>query len=373
MKNNNKINDWRAVFYNNGNIKVKALYKNDQKNGPYEEYYENGQLKTIMSWKKGKPHGPYESYHKNGQLMNKLSFLNGKKNSLEKCYYKNGALHYKANYMDDLPISTYREYYENGKLKTSLPYKKGFLNGRFIELYENGITKTECRIVRYPKENGISVIYDPKFYNKNGSKVKKIKSDFIKQYFHENGKIDIIYFTLPGISPVHRYHENGQLKEIYSCWNNLSINRNKYDFDHKVGSSYLSPSSVYSSKSINDTKHGFFRRFYSDGTIQLEARYKKGLLNGVTKYFINGKIHNYRTYRNDYLNGIYKHYYDNGQLEYETIMKNGKPSGIEIIGSIRGKSFSVSREYSRTGRKLHGKRKKYRTYNEELADSIFIK
>ena len=48
------------------------------KDGLYERYHENGQLRIKATYKDGKLNGPFEKYYENGQLEKKATYEDGK-------------------------------------------------------------------------------------------------------------------------------------------------------------------------------------------------------------------------------------------------------------------------------------------------------
>ena len=81
--------------------KQALMYKTIQKNGEYKEWYENGQLYVECVYKDDKIEGEYKEWYENGQLY-------------AECVYKNGIFD-----------GEYKEWYENGKLRVWRIYKDG--------------------------------------------------------------------------------------------------------------------------------------------------------------------------------------------------------------------------------------------------------
>jgi len=52
LKDNKKVGEWKT-FYKNGKLKYKGEYFNDKKDGEWEEYHENEKLITIFKYEKG--------------------------------------------------------------------------------------------------------------------------------------------------------------------------------------------------------------------------------------------------------------------------------------------------------------------------------
>ena len=69
------------VFYDNGGIKEKGTYKNDEKDGPWVKYHDNGQLFRKGTYKNGKKDGPWVDYKPDGTVNEEYTgtFKNGVK------------------------------------------------------------------------------------------------------------------------------------------------------------------------------------------------------------------------------------------------------------------------------------------------------
>ena len=67
----------------------------------------------------------------------------------------------------------------------------------------------------------------------------------------------------------------------------------------------------------------------AEGTIAwVERTYKDGVVNGVEKTYINGKLFAEGNYINGKPNGVLTGYYESGKLNSETSTKDGKTDGI---------------------------------------------
>lgn len=97
------------MFYYNGKLKIKCLYKNGLLEGKYFEYYETGIPKITADMHEGKINGQYFQMNQRGGI--EIS-----------CYIKNNKLH-----------GLYRDYHPNGKQKTEGFYKEGKQHGTIIE------------------------------------------------------------------------------------------------------------------------------------------------------------------------------------------------------------------------------------------------
>ena len=60
-------------------MSLRVTWKQDLKEGPYEEYYENGQVKVTGYFKNGRRDGAFERYKENGDLEEQVTYEKGRK------------------------------------------------------------------------------------------------------------------------------------------------------------------------------------------------------------------------------------------------------------------------------------------------------
>ena len=102
------------IYYENGQLKWEAPYKDGKENGVERKYYENGQLASEIPYKDGKADGVWKVYYDNGRLERETSYKNNIIDGIEKEYYKNGQLQCETTYT---PRQTTKICYdENGKI-----------------------------------------------------------------------------------------------------------------------------------------------------------------------------------------------------------------------------------------------------------------
>ena len=72
------LNGKVVSYYENGQLRERANFKDGKEEGFWEEYYENGQLKSKVNYQEGKKVGFWEEYYENGQLKKKVNNKDGK-------------------------------------------------------------------------------------------------------------------------------------------------------------------------------------------------------------------------------------------------------------------------------------------------------
>ncbi|HYW95143.1 MAG TPA: hypothetical protein VE870_06125, partial [Bacteroidales bacterium] len=114
-------------YYDNGGIKVEAEVINDTlANGLYKEYTPDGYLEKVYTYVMGKREGPAVTYYNNGKLRTKLQFRNNQLHGQAKMYYKTGELYRVTDYVDGNAEGIRTSYYKNGKVMAEVPYKNNY-------------------------------------------------------------------------------------------------------------------------------------------------------------------------------------------------------------------------------------------------------
>ena len=65
----------------------------------------------------------HKEYYDNGQLKYEANYKDGKLNGTRKSYYPNGKLQAEGEYINNFPVDTIKEYYPNGQLKREEYYE----------------------------------------------------------------------------------------------------------------------------------------------------------------------------------------------------------------------------------------------------------
>ena len=88
------------AYYDNGQLKSRATYKNGKINGLCEVWYDNGQLKLIATYKDYNLNGLCETWHGNGQQWSRANYKDDKLDGLREAWYSDGKLEESATYKD---------------------------------------------------------------------------------------------------------------------------------------------------------------------------------------------------------------------------------------------------------------------------------
>ena len=145
--------------------------KNGLRQGEWVDYHENGNIRYKGQFKDNEPIGIFEYYNPEGKIIAKGQYLNKKKDGQWQYFsdkdgsliltedYQNGTLNGKAvvyipgtdvvsevtNYVNGVKNGEYTNYYDNGTLKMKTNYKNDALDGDYVYYYYNGVVKEEGR------------------------------------------------------------------------------------------------------------------------------------------------------------------------------------------------------------------------------------
>lgn len=161
------------MFFSSENLNAQnnKIDKNGLRQGEWVDYHENGNVRFKGQFKDNEPIGEFEYYTPEGKLIAKGQYLNKKKDGKWQYFsdkdgyliltedYKNGALNGKAvvyipetdvvseetNYVNGVKQGEYLKYYDNGALMVKANYKNDNLDGDYFNYYSHGIVKEEGR------------------------------------------------------------------------------------------------------------------------------------------------------------------------------------------------------------------------------------
>ena len=86
---NNLKQDTLILYYKDGIINHKEVYRNDTLNGPFITYYKDGTLWVTTQYKNGVKHGLTQTFYKNQKLKTSGTYINGLTQDTFVAYYQN--------------------------------------------------------------------------------------------------------------------------------------------------------------------------------------------------------------------------------------------------------------------------------------------
>jgi antitoxin component YwqK of YwqJK toxin-antitoxin module len=276
-------------------------------------------------------------YFDNGKKSSEGTMKNGKADGYWKNYYKTGILKNEGNRKDFLLDSIWKFYNDKGQLTKTFNYSKGKKNGYVVNYDSAGIVTS--------RENFVNDIKQDTSYN-------YYKTGLVKQSIpFKNGKAD-------GISYV--YSPDTLVTNI---------------IHYKMG--YVEKQEKINQTDENGNKQGIWKKFYKNGTLAKEERFKDGTVDGYTKeYDKKGNLQEIKKYAfgKEVTNApelakldVFKAYFDDGGVRYEGGYINGMPMGThyKFHQSRRCDTILVYID------SLEKNVKQFSCYNISVADSAF--
>jgi uncharacterized protein len=317
-QNNLKQGRW-YMFYDNGNVKVEGIYKDDKKEGYFKEYAENGdfvsvwkyindvrqenaeeitkldvqneyypdgKLKASGTYRNGVPEGIRREYSKEGEIERAFIYQNGyvigegivkedgAKEGHWKEFYTDGTLLSEGDYKDGKPVGEWNYFYPGGKEEQSGKYSStGKMTGKWKWFFENGQMMIEEDYINGLKDGPHTE------YDENGKMIEE--GEYLKGL--EEGP----WFTVSG-----DYFERGTYQDGLKNgkWTSMYLLNN----DNKTDS-VLS----FTGNFVEDNPDGKHVYYWENGKIKDEGNYMTGKKDGDwIKYNSDGTLFLIVTYQN---------------------------------------------------------------------------
>jgi len=254
--------------------------------------------------------GHKKFYYENGQISSEGNIKNGLPEGYWISYYPNGIIKSEGNRKESILDSTWTFYNEYGDIKSEISYKNGKKSGLTITYGDSCFKILEENFIGDIKQNFTTYYYDEKG-NKKWKEINFIDNVAEGKGFEyaKDGRIITLIFykkgTLVGKEPINRYDKTNKKTETW-------------------------------------------KKFFDDGKLKEEARYKNDLLSGYLKeYDQKGKLINATLYIDGVPQSfieelanldIRKEYYDNGNIKKEGIYDIiGKENGLFKYYNKKGK------------------------------------
>lgn len=253
-KNNQRQGEWNE-YYRDGKIKGIGNYFNDEKHGKWSYYDSYGTIYKTENYQNGKLHGEFLMYHNRYNADEKLRLcqegicIDGKKEGEWKTYDRNGNITALEMYANGKRHGENKAY-DKGILKNVVPYKEGREHGTATWFY----TTEEYR------GNVQDIIHFV-----NGKEEGESKS------FWENGQLEKIEYYQNGRKEgaYKKFYRNGQLRETGTYHRGKKIGEWKFFYEN----GRLEEIGMY-----KDGKHGKWKYFNMDGDLYRVEVYENGKL-----------------------------------------------------------------------------------------------
>jgi len=270
---------WK-YFYDNNNVKLEGVFKDDKKNGYFKDYDENGSLLSVKKFV-------------NDVEQVEVQELTSLK--LKTDYYPNGKVKTVGSYNGNIPEGVRREYNEVGKITAGYIFTKGALTGEGI-VDEEGIKEGDWRefytdgtlrsVGSYSKGKPVG---SWKYYFENGkleSEGKYTKTGLLDgtwRWYFEDASIRRVQSYIAGTEDgeYEEHDETGRLIVKGQYTEGLEEGDWVYDFgNYRELGSYRGGASF-----------GKWKSYYADGTLRFDGEYIDDNLNGrVNWYWPSGKL-----------------------------------------------------------------------------------
>jgi len=340
--------------YNDGQLIIQKRFdRNGNLNDVARRYYQNGQIRIEAGFREGKPEGITREYHENGSLMAEEYYRNGTLISRKgydgsgtlmvsvKEFYGNGHVRNETDFHEGI----YKEYYRSGAIKIDARFKDKKPHGLIKEYYEEGILAAEDGY-----EEGRHV--GSRRYSRLGSLVastgklkeaepvifetKKEEGNIFKEYIEqmehapaEEQKIQ----TPPVVQETKQEIKEEPKKEIVE----KPVEEKNVEPKTKKVPNRIEAlrEALVGEEKKEDKKIEFVRNEIEkalEGKLENEIEKvgrepqveEKGDEKTVKEYYLSGAVKIERTYKGDKLHGLTKEYYESGELMAEQFYVNGE-------------------------------------------------
>jgi len=293
-----------------GEISEKGIYKNNEVNGSCTIFWSDGKIKQDLNFVNGNFNGINKTFYKNGNISGIFPRDNNKKEGTEQEFTLSGRVFRKENYINGKAEGISHHLYTISGFSSESTYKNGKLQGPYKEKWLNGVTKTEANYTD-------SLL--------NGT----------MKNFYSNAKLESVYEYKNNIStgPFKVFHSNGIIKKegTYSDSGELQGVLTEYD---RLGGKIMTQTG-YEKGILNGTQIDY----YSNGAKKNEYQYLNNKVQKIICYNPNGSIRYQAEEKNGSL--AFKSFYNNGIVNREGTLVNGKPEGEWLEYSACGVVNSV--------------------------------
>lgn len=354
-KTEKSILDGEFETYNNDYTLTKGKYKNNLKEGKYEEYYPGLKNKLIANYKNGLLEGLYSEYNNQGRISNTKNYAiiseNGKDVSVlhgkTTFFDYNGNVSEEGNYVNGKKEGIWNSY-SAGKLVKSVTWKNNLQYGEITE-YQN--EKIKKKYTFYAE------------YDNDGVILKNIFDGRLEEYY-TNGNIARIENYKKGKKhgSIEEYYENGKTRSLSEFKEGLQTGKFEYwdiNGNKKMESYFIIINSAGIEKSVKDGKE----LNWEDGVLSYEMYFDKGVETGERKsYHRNGKLMMIGKIKSGRYDGRVLEYYDNGKLKSDITYS----TTTDQSGNLKSVQSGWRTEYDRNGNYAN------RYYHDKNGDILII-
>jgi antitoxin component YwqK of YwqJK toxin-antitoxin module len=135
-----------SIFYENGTLASEGFYAGSVKDSIWSYYsYYDTQLKSRETYKKGMKHGFSWEYYPDGRCFEKTEWKNNQKNGIWEQYFEDGSLRLNGQYIHGKLTGNFIVYYSKGHPMVIGGYKDNKREGSWKYFNDNGSMNYEIR------------------------------------------------------------------------------------------------------------------------------------------------------------------------------------------------------------------------------------
>jgi len=123
-----RIDRWKQ-FFDNGQVMVDTMFKDDLEEGASKGFYRDGRARFGGNYVHGKEDGEWSTFHADGSIASIGSYKEGKKIGRWKYNYPGGAVKEEGEYVDGASSGAWTSYYPTGAKSSAGNYVAGKRDG----------------------------------------------------------------------------------------------------------------------------------------------------------------------------------------------------------------------------------------------------
>jgi uncharacterized protein len=322
-------------YYQNGNLKSKGQFKNNQPAGYWQYYYEYGGLKASGSFVDGQNQGTWTYYYENGNRSASGKYEHGIKSGTWTNFFesKPDLIKSEGAYLENKREGIWKFYDEQGLFKAQADFKQD--KGMYTEYYEGGAKKSEGLLVEG-------------------------KSVGVWKYYHDNGQLmgegeernglkegQWVFYDKQGVLTSKGVYQQGKQ---FGAWfyyhpNGALASSGEYQEDMKEGEwTTFNTAGKKIGQGNFKSGSGIYREYYESGKLKIEGPVEKDKNEGQwTYYYETGEKEGTCFYTQG--KGKYIGYYKDGVRKMEGLLENGYKTGIWRLYKPNGELAGLYKTY----------------------------
>ena len=400
--------DYKAYYYESGELSSEGYLKDGKPNGYWITYYQNQLRKSEGNRKAFLLDGPWKFYDEEGNLSQIITYKEGKKDSVniifENCYIAEVSY-----FKEGVQVGFQKLFYPDSSdalVKAEIPYQGGVRegigkfyakDGRLVEIvtYKKGFVASREKINQIDKDGKKQGLWKEYYPNGRLKTEKRYKNDELNGYIKEyspQGKLEGAELFLEGeqrseeeneadFEIRYTYYDDGSIRSTttYNLANEKDGVAQFYDTIGEVTNAEIWKNDYLIAKGIIDRsgiRRGDWETYYLDGKVKSKGVYKGGEKYGKWMYyFTSGKLEQEGYYDNaGRLTGEWTWFYEDGSvlrteefirgLEDGLLVEYAMDSSIitkgeYLEGEKEGEWFYQLNDHQEIGKYLYGERNGY--------------